>query len=78
MTIYLVRHAQPLVEGGICYGASDVACDPLVVQTAAAQLLRELPQGLPIIRYKDVSISRSIYAAYSPLLLIKRMLRWLK
>jgi alpha-ribazole phosphatase len=49
MTIYLVRHAQPLVEGGICYGASDVACDPQVLQTAAAQLLRELPKGLPII-----------------------------
>jgi alpha-ribazole phosphatase len=49
MKLYLVRHAQPLVASGVCYGASDVACDPRLIQTAAQQLQHELPQGLRII-----------------------------
>ena len=49
MTLYLVRHAQPLVERGVCYGASDVACDLSVLQSAAAQLCCELPKGVSII-----------------------------
>ncbi len=49
MKLWLVRHAQPLVEGGVCYGASDVACDPQTLQTAAANLLQVLPKNLPII-----------------------------
>ena len=49
MKLWLVRHAQPLVESGVCYGASDVACDPQVLQSTATQLLCELPKGLSII-----------------------------
>lgn len=49
MKLWLVRHAQPLVGSGVCYGASDVACAPQVLQTSATQLLRELPKSLPIL-----------------------------
>ncbi len=49
MKLLLVRHVQPLVEGGVCYGASDVACDPQLMQQAAERLLRELPKALTII-----------------------------
>jgi alpha-ribazole phosphatase len=49
MKLFLVRHAQPLVENGVCYGASDVTCDPQVLQTAATQVLQELPKSLSLI-----------------------------
>ena len=45
MTLWLVRHAQPLIEAGICYGALDVAADALATQTAAQNLASELPLG---------------------------------
>jgi alpha-ribazole phosphatase len=40
MKLYLLRHPQSLVAEGVCYGQSDVPCDPQAVQ-AAAQRLRE-------------------------------------
>ncbi len=53
MRLYLVRHPQPLVESGICYGASDVACAASELQQAALNLLNELrnelSQGLLVI-----------------------------
>jgi alpha-ribazole phosphatase len=49
MRLYLVRHPQPLVAQGVCYGASDVACNPQVLETAAQELLQVLPKGLRMI-----------------------------
>jgi alpha-ribazole phosphatase len=49
MKLYLVRHPKPDVASGICYGASDVVCSAEVLESAAAQLLDELPPGLTII-----------------------------
>ncbi len=49
MKIYLVRHPQPLVASGICYGASDLACSAQALERAAFGLLEELPQRLPMI-----------------------------
>lgn len=46
MKLWLVRHARPLVEAGVCYGASDLAADPEHTQASAAQLAGLLPLGL--------------------------------
>ena len=43
MNLWLARHAQPLLEPGICYGATDVAADPQLTQQAAATLAQTLP-----------------------------------
>jgi alpha-ribazole phosphatase len=39
----LVRHAQPLVAPGVCYGALDVAADPDATRLAALALAKKLP-----------------------------------
>jgi len=49
MTLWLVRHAQPLVEAGVCYGALDLAADLLATRQAAGRLAQSLPQGLPVV-----------------------------
>ena len=41
--LWLVRHAQPLIGPGICYGQLDVAADPAASQQAAQQLAQALP-----------------------------------
>ena len=49
MTIWLVRHAQPLVEAGICYGATDIRADDAATYTAARALALALPRGAHVI-----------------------------
>ena len=46
MILHLIRHSQPLVDPGICYGRLDVAAENVLV--AAAALRAELPFGLPV------------------------------
>ncbi len=48
MHLWLIRHAQPLVERGICYGHTNLAADPAATATAAQTLARALPQGISI------------------------------
>jgi alpha-ribazole phosphatase len=43
MRLILVRHPQPLVTAGICYGSTDVPVAPGVAQRAAAALHATLP-----------------------------------
>lgn len=43
--IWLVRHAQPLIASGVCYGALDVPADALATQQAASGLAQRLPTG---------------------------------
>ena len=44
MKLWIVRHAKPLIESGVCYGALDVAADaPNTLQAA-----RALAQALPL------------------------------
>lgn len=45
MTLWLVRHAQPLVASGICYGATDIAADACATQKAAQRLADAVPSG---------------------------------
>jgi alpha-ribazole phosphatase len=48
MTLWVVRHAQPLIAPGICYGAIDMAADITATQEAAQALAIELPQGATV------------------------------
>ena len=45
MSLWVVRHAQPLIAPGICYGALDVPADPAATQQAAQALAQVLPHG---------------------------------
>ena len=46
MTLWMARHAQPLIAPGVCYGASDVPADAQATLAAATALSLVLPQGL--------------------------------
>jgi len=48
VTLWLVRHAQPLVAPGVCYGALDVAADAQATQRIAQELAETLPTGLAV------------------------------
>lgn len=41
--LWLVRHAQPLVAPGLCYGASDVLADEAHTQASAQRLAEHVP-----------------------------------
>ncbi|MDP2366768.1 histidine phosphatase family protein [Rhodoferax sp.] len=45
MNLWLVRHAQPLVEPGVCYGATDLAADAAGTLRAATAAAAVLPMG---------------------------------
>ena len=45
MTLWLVRHAQVLLEPGTCYGALDVPADPDATRQCAQALSALLPVG---------------------------------
>jgi len=49
MKLWLVRHAQPLVDTGICYGRLDMAADADATAECAAKLAVQLPAGLHVI-----------------------------
>lgn len=46
MTVWLVRHAQPLIAPGVCYGALDLAADAAATQEAAEKLAKALPLSI--------------------------------
>ena len=48
MKLWLVRHAQPLIEAGVCYGATDMPADASATLGCAAQLAPLLPPGLTL------------------------------
>ncbi len=49
MTLWLVRHAQPLIESGVCYGQLDIPADPQATRHCAQQLAKVLPKGIAAI-----------------------------
>lgn len=49
MKLWLVRHATPLVEPGICYGRQDVAADGGATAECAQALAEILPANIRII-----------------------------
>ena len=48
MKLWLVRHAQPLVDAGICYGRLDMAADADASAECARQLAALLPAGIRV------------------------------
>lgn len=48
MQLILVRHPQPLVAPGVCYGRSDLAVAPEQLRKTLAALRATLPPGLPL------------------------------
>lgn len=48
MQLHLIRHPQPAIEPGVCYGHSDLALMPNAGAPVLAALLRRLPQGIPV------------------------------
>lgn len=48
MTLWLARHARPLIASGICYGALDMDADPDLNLLAAQSLAAELPCGIAV------------------------------
>lgn len=46
MKLWLVRHAQPLIAPGLCYGATDVPADEAATLQTAQTLADRLPQGV--------------------------------
>ena len=62
MRLWLVRHAQPLVAPGICYGATNVPADATATLQAAQALALTLPPGIdvmssPLQRCEQLAIS---------------------
>jgi len=49
MKLWLVRHAQPLIEAGICYGRLDVPADADATLDCARQLAALLPAGICVV-----------------------------
>ena len=49
MRLWLVRHAQPLVAPGVCYGATEVPADATATIQAAQALALALPHSLRVI-----------------------------
>lgn len=48
MRLILVRHPQPLVASGLCYGSTDLAVAPEEMTNAVTALSASLPTGLPL------------------------------
>jgi alpha-ribazole phosphatase len=54
MRLYLIRHPQPVVAAGVCYGSSDIAVTPQERERVANELAASsglsalLPRGLPV------------------------------
>jgi alpha-ribazole phosphatase len=46
MKLWLARHAQPLIDAGICYGALDMAADAALTTSAAQSLAVSLPANI--------------------------------
>ncbi|MFZ4625208.1 MAG: histidine phosphatase family protein [Rhodoferax sp.] len=49
MTLWLVRHAQSLIEAGVCYGALDLPADVAATRAAAQALAEVLPPAAAVI-----------------------------
>jgi alpha-ribazole phosphatase len=49
MTLWMVRHALPLIDKGICYGQLDVPADLEATRRCARELHKILPKGITVI-----------------------------
>lgn len=74
MTLWLVRHAQPLIEPGICYGQLDVKADLLETQKCAEMLKKVLPAGACIVTspLQRCELLTPVLIALQPDLMVKK------
>src|SRR5215208_2613649 len=66
MRIWLARHARPLVEAGLCYGALDVAADEAETLSAAQRLAQVLPASVDVLvspRRRCTQLAQALAAA---------------
>ena len=49
MKLWLHRHAQPLIDAGMCYGRLDVAADVAATAECALKLAQALPAGILVV-----------------------------
>ena len=49
MTLWLMRHAQPLIAPGICYGQLNMPADEDATRACAAELAKVLPTGTTVV-----------------------------
>ena len=49
MTLWMVRHAQPLIAPGICYGQLDMPADVDATVACAQALFKVLPPGITVV-----------------------------
>ncbi|MBC7610192.1 MAG: histidine phosphatase family protein [Polaromonas sp.] len=49
MNLWLCRHAQPLIDSGICYGQLDMAADAMATRICAQKLAELLPAGVAVV-----------------------------
>jgi alpha-ribazole phosphatase len=49
MTLFLVRHALPLIGKGLCYGRLDVPANGEATKTCALELHNMLPKGIAVV-----------------------------
>ena len=47
--LWLVRHARPLVDAGVCYGATDMPADSAATQACALELAQFLPNDARVL-----------------------------
>lgn len=47
-SLWLLRHAQPLIAAGVCYGQLDVPADPGLTLQAALQCAAAMPAGAAV------------------------------
>jgi alpha-ribazole phosphatase len=58
--IWLVRHAQPVIAPGVCYGALDVPADAQATRQAALGLAQRMPHKVllsvsPLLRCQQLA-----------------------
>ena len=59
MKLWLVRHARPLIDSGVCYGALDVPADDAATRSCAAQMASTLPiQGSGYVSMRTSPLQR--------------------
>lgn len=49
MRVYLIRHGQPQVDAGICYGGTDLDVAPQEHERVLAEVKPALPAGAPVL-----------------------------
>lgn len=60
MRLWLLRHAEPQAEAGLCYGSTDLPAQTLATRQAAERLAAQLPPGVmlqvsPLLRCRQLA-----------------------